>query len=287
MGDDPANLTDPNGGCTTCWAWLQSAVENIGTLQPVTVVAQKKTILNTAVGVSTILTKKAHQAIGGQYVKQAFKNGSLWNRTLSTLQSIGKGAWNFIKSAGPVIGRGASVVGGVLIPTATGEGASFTPEQMYERIHPKPEDYSDEYLAEAEQRMNSGNAFPNDWRLAGEIQRRKTARENGGGEGGNENPAKYTNPGHHDPNGGPNPYNPGKTVIPSNHEDLWSQSKVDPNNEKVRWAKEGKGRKAIYHRFSSDPNNEWHYSGSSYGKTKSGEIRTLPVSNDVKKLWKE
>jgi hypothetical protein len=256
----------------------------MGTLQPVTVIGQKKTLLNTAVGVSTIISKKAHQAIGGRYVTQALKNGSLWNRTLSALQSFGKGTWNFIKGVGPLIGRGASVIGGVLIPTPTGEGASFTPEQMYERIYPNPEYASDDYLAEAEKRMNAGNALPNDWRLVEEIQRRKTARENGGGGGGSEKPAKYTNPGHHDPNGGPNPYDPEKSVLPKNHEELWKESVQDPNSARVRWTKEGKGRKAVYHRFEGDKNGDWHWNGSTNGRTKNNVERKISLDHVPKEI---
>jgi hypothetical protein len=283
MGNDPANLTDPNGGCTSCWGWVQKAVENMGTLQPVTVFAQQKSILNTAVGVGTIITRDG-QRIGAQIINQA--KPSFLNRTFNVLKSVGASAWNFIKGVGPVLGRVGSVAGGLLIPISTGPGASFSPEQMYERIHGKPELHSDEYLAGAEERMNSGNALPNDWLFAEEIQRRKTARGNGNGDSENEVLGKYTNPGTHDPDGGELDYNPGKTVIPKNHEELWENSKPDPNNNLVRWTKEGKGNKAVYHRFSGNHNNVWHFSGSSFGKTKSGKIRTIPVSNDVKKLWK-
>jgi hypothetical protein len=44
MGYDPANLTDPTGGCTTCWAAVQSAIENFSTLQNVTVFGKAKTL---------------------------------------------------------------------------------------------------------------------------------------------------------------------------------------------------------------------------------------------------
>jgi RHS repeat-associated protein len=52
MGNDPANLTDPNGGCTNCLTGLAATLQSIfGTLQPVTVIGQVKT-LTTATKVS-------------------------------------------------------------------------------------------------------------------------------------------------------------------------------------------------------------------------------------------
>jgi hypothetical protein len=52
MGNDPANLTDPNGGCTNCLTGLAATLQSIfGSLQPVTVIGQVKT-LTTATKVS-------------------------------------------------------------------------------------------------------------------------------------------------------------------------------------------------------------------------------------------
>ncbi|WP_299118108.1 RHS repeat domain-containing protein, partial [uncultured Winogradskyella sp.] len=97
----------------------------------------------------------------------------------------------------------------------------------------------------------------------------------------------YENPGHHDPSGGPNPYNSSKSVLPNNHEDLWQDSVADPKSDNTRWTKEGSGKKAVYHRFQSDGNGNWHWNGSTNGRTKSGnarEIRINHVPNEIKKL---
>ena len=52
MGDDPANLTDPNGGCTSCFAGVSATLQGMyGTLTPVTVIGQAKT-LTTAIKIS-------------------------------------------------------------------------------------------------------------------------------------------------------------------------------------------------------------------------------------------
>ena len=44
MGNDPANLTDPTGGCATCMSWVQSFAENFSTLQNVTVIGKAKVV---------------------------------------------------------------------------------------------------------------------------------------------------------------------------------------------------------------------------------------------------
>ncbi|MCN8130161.1 hypothetical protein MLR29_17530 [Escherichia coli] len=55
----------------------------------------------------------------------------------------------------------------------------------------------------------------------------------------------YENPGHHDPSYLPNrqvPFNSSKSVIPSNAEDLFKFSQVDPDDPKTRWTKVGEGK---------------------------------------------
>ena len=94
----------------------------------------------------------------------------------------------------------------------------------------------------------------------------------------------YENPGHHDPSGGgPNPYNPTKSVLPSNDRELWDQSILGSDGN--RWTKVGEGRNAEYHRFQDDGNGNWHWNGSTDGKTASGaprEIRFEDVPSDVR-----
>jgi RHS repeat-associated protein len=84
----------------------------------------------------------------------------------------------------------------------------------------------------------------------------------------------YENPGHHDPTS-PN-YNSTKSMLPDNAEELFSRS-VDVNGTK--WAKEGTGKKAIYHRFSSDGNGNWHWSGSTAGVTSAGAPNVIQTQN--------
>jgi len=92
----------------------------------------------------------------------------------------------------------------------------------------------------------------------------------------------YENPGHHDAypkQKNPNNYNPEKSVLPENHESLWKNSVADPKKADTRWAKEGKGNKATYHRFQNDGNGNWHWNGSTSGKTKSGKTRVIDLKN--------
>jgi RHS repeat-associated protein len=90
----------------------------------------------------------------------------------------------------------------------------------------------------------------------------------------------YENPGTHDPEGGRLPYNSTKSVIPSNHQELWENSIADPDgNKNVRWTVEGKGNKKVIHRFQSDQpdgSGTWHWNGSTNAKTKNGRDRSIP-----------
>ncbi|ODC03037.1 hypothetical protein BFW38_05225 [Terasakiispira papahanaumokuakeensis] len=88
--------------------------------------------------------------------------------------------------------------------------------------------------------------------------------------------ANYENPGHHDPSGkGPNNYNSSKSVLPENHEQLWNQSKLAGDGN--RWTKVGTGKKAVYHRFQNDGNGNWHWNGSTAGKTSTGKPRQIEL----------
>lgn len=85
----------------------------------------------------------------------------------------------------------------------------------------------------------------------------------------------YENPGHHDPNGGPNPYNPSKGVLPADAEAQFANS-LEVNG--TRWTKVGTGKDAVYYRYFNDGNGNWHFSGSTNGLTQSGGAAQLPVS---------
>jgi hypothetical protein len=72
MGNDPANLTDPSGGCTVCWEWVQKAVESMGTLQPVTVIGQVKTV--------TTATKVSLSFVEASAKLLSYASNLAWNR---------------------------------------------------------------------------------------------------------------------------------------------------------------------------------------------------------------
>ena len=91
---------------------------------------------------------------------------------------------------------------------------------------------------------------------------------------------QYENPGHHDPSGGPNSYNPQKSVLPKNHQELWKNSRLAADGN--RWVKVGSGKKAVYHRFANNGNGRWHWNGSTSGVTKSGRPRVIRP-NDIPK----
>ncbi len=85
----------------------------------------------------------------------------------------------------------------------------------------------------------------------------------------------YENPGHHDPSGGPNAYNPNKGVLPADAEEQFANS-TEING--ARWTKIGTGRKAVYYRYSNTGNNTWHFSGSTNGVTKNGTPVRIPLN---------
>jgi filamentous hemagglutinin len=90
----------------------------------------------------------------------------------------------------------------------------------------------------------------------------------------------YSNPGHHDPTS-KGLYNPQKSVLPANHVDLFrnSQPIIAPDGKLTRWTKEGTGKNAVYHRFEEHLNGEFHWTGSTDGKTKSGKERKIEDHN--------
>ncbi len=87
----------------------------------------------------------------------------------------------------------------------------------------------------------------------------------------------YENPGHHDPNGGAEHYDPTKSVLPEDHHKLWRASVEGGDGN--RWTKVGSGRKAVYHRFQDDGNGNWHWNGATNGVTKSGKPRGISINN--------
>lgn len=164
-----------------------------------------------------------------------------------------------------------------------------------ERIVNDPSQLDNAYLKGVLQRRNLGQATGMDLLYVNEAKRRFNAipdKKIGGLDELLENDEgvtylMYENPGHHDPSGGRLNYNPSKSVIPDNHLDLWKNSVEDPVNESTRWTKEGKGKKAVFHRFQSDNTGVWHYNGSTNGRTKSGKKREISINNipnEVKKL---
>ncbi|MGV9004116.1 RHS repeat-associated core domain-containing protein [Flavobacterium sp.] len=157
---------------------------------------------------------------------------------------------------------------------------SYSPDPI-EIFTNDPSSLDDNYLAGVIKRTNEGKAKFSDQNYLKEATSRHSAIDNGKGEY-----LIYENPGHHDPNGARLAYNKTKSVLPINHENLWLKSKSDSANANIRWTKEGEGKKAVYHRFQSDGNGNWHWNGSTNGKTKNGEKREIPINqvpNEIKK----
>jgi hypothetical protein len=88
-------------------------------------------------------------------------------------------------------------------------------------------------------------------------------------------PLRYENPGHHDPTGGPNPYNPNKAVLPVDAQEQFANS---IEIETARWTKVGAGRNAMYYRYFQHGDNVWHFSGSTAGVTRSGKSVAIPMN---------
>jgi RHS repeat-associated protein len=96
--------------------------------------------------------------------------------------------------------------------------------------------------------------------------------DKGSSEGNSsDDKGNYENPGHHDAHPkqkNENNYNPNKSVLPENHENLWEKSVANLKKADTKWRKEGTGNKATYHRFQDDGNGNWHWNGSTNGKNK-------------------
>ncbi|WP_433367951.1 polymorphic toxin-type HINT domain-containing protein [Streptosporangium sp. CA-115845] len=86
----------------------------------------------------------------------------------------------------------------------------------------------------------------------------------------------YENPGHHDPQGGPNPYNPNKGVLPTDAAEQFQNSTLIDG---VRWTKIGSGKRAVYYRYSNDGHGNWHWSGSSNGVDNRGNPVEIPLNH--------
>ncbi|MGW7433945.1 polymorphic toxin-type HINT domain-containing protein [Streptomyces sp. NPDC054861] len=86
----------------------------------------------------------------------------------------------------------------------------------------------------------------------------------------------YENPGHHDPHGGPNAYNPKKGVLPADAEAQFQNSVLVSG---VRWTKIGTGKKAVYYRYSDNGHGQWHWSGGSNGRDNRGNPVEIPMEH--------
>lgn len=70
--------------------------------------------------------------------------------------------------------------------------------------------------------------------------------------------------------------------MPSNHEELFRQSQLDPNDPKTSWTKVGEGKKANWHRFQSsaaDGSGAFHWNGSTDGVDIRGNPRAIDKKN--------
>ncbi|NJM21690.1 MAG: hypothetical protein HC907_24750, partial [Richelia sp. SM1_7_0] len=100
---------------------------------------------------------------------------------------------------------------------------------------------------------------------------------------------RYENPGHHDPNirssgRGNVKFNTKKSVLPENHVDLFNKSIPfeKPNGEIYRYAQDEFGN---IHRFEPSVDGYFHWSGSTNGRTKSGEPLGLTIPPQVRKAF--
>jgi len=94
----------------------------------------------------------------------------------------------------------------------------------------------------------------------------------------------YTNPGDHAPfgsavreQGSTRPYDTRKSVLPSNHVELFEQSVPLKNDagKTVRWAVEDVNGSLVYHRFEQHLNNVYHWNGSTNGVLQNRTARGL------------
>lgn len=94
----------------------------------------------------------------------------------------------------------------------------------------------------------------------------------------------YTNPGDHAPRGSAvrepgsiRPYDPRKSVLPTNHVELFERSIPLKNDagKMVRWAVEDIDGTLVYHRFEQHLPNVYHWNGSTNGVLQNGTPRGL------------
>jgi RHS repeat-associated protein len=90
----------------------------------------------------------------------------------------------------------------------------------------------------------------------------------------------YENPGHHDPKGGAQPYNPKKSVLPDNHVELFNKS-VPYNG--ARYAMDANGN---IHQFQDSVGGTYHWAGQEGGKTLKGKNVPLVVPKGVREMCK-
>ena len=94
----------------------------------------------------------------------------------------------------------------------------------------------------------------------------------------------YEDPGHHNPKGGVNKYDQTKSVLPTNHIDLFKSSR------EYRGARYAKDANNNIHQFQDTPGDGtgYHWAGSDNGKTLSGKIVPLNIPSEVRTngFWK-
>jgi hypothetical protein len=127
----------------------------------------------------------------------------------------------------------------------------------YEIISTDPSTLPEDYLKEVQKRLIGGNSTVQDKIYQNELRKRKKLYE----IYDKHNPTK--------PAGGND-----ASVIPKNHFELWgNRSYYDEKND-TWWSIEGAGNKRVYHRFSSDNNGAYHWSGST-GKNENRKGTTV------------
>ena len=180
--------------------------------------------------------------------------------------------------------RVLGVIGFILTPANGYIGSTQTSPlniTNMQRFTSDPSTLSDEYLAGVRQRLANGMGRPEDYLYADEARRRLQDNNSY-----NSFP-KYENPGQHDPNGGGrNRYNPKKSVLPSNHEELWNASVLGSDGN--RWTIVSARAYRVYHRFQDDGNGNWHWNESTNGRTFTGEKREISINNvpiDIKRKY--
>ncbi|MBT2333170.1 RHS domain-containing protein [Variovorax paradoxus] len=89
----------------------------------------------------------------------------------------------------------------------------------------------------------------------------------------------YENPGHHDPDRnspgrGREPYKSEKSVLPSNHRELFESSHSYPGDRSVRYARDSQGN---VHQFQDSGGRIFHWAGSDNGVSLHGKVEHLEM----------